>query len=65
MLFAAARRAMAVAVEVGGVALLIDAKDENAARWYKRFGVMHLTDDPLKLILPFAVIAEADSEIDQ
>ena len=63
MLFAAARRAMAV--EVGGVALAIDARDENATRWYKRFGAMHLTDDPLKLILPFAVIAEADGETDQ
>jgi hypothetical protein len=42
-----------------GVALAIDAKDENAARWYARFGAVALLDDPLKLILPLAVVAEA------
>jgi hypothetical protein len=65
LLFAAAGRAMAVADEVGGVALAIDAKDEDAARWYRRFGAIGLIDDPLKLILPFDVIAQADRETDQ
>ncbi len=59
LLLAAAERALAVAAEVGGVALAIDAKDERAARWYERFGALALLDDPLKLILPLAVIAEA------
>lgn len=59
LLLAAGERALAVAAEVGGVALAIDAKDENAARWYARFGALTLLDDPLKLILPLAVIAEA------
>ena len=44
---------------MGGVALAIDAKDERAARWYQRFGALALLDDPRKLILPLAVIAEA------
>ena len=56
LLFAAGERALAVAKEVGGVALAIDAKDERAARWYQRFGAMPLLDDPLKLILPLDVI---------
>jgi hypothetical protein len=51
--------AAAVAAEVGGVALAIDAKDENAARWYERFATLPLLDDPLKLILPLVVIADA------
>ncbi len=59
LLLAAGARALAVAVEVGGVALAIDAKDENAARWYERFGALPLLDDPLKLILPLTTIAEA------
>ena len=59
LLLAAGERALAVAAEVGGVALAIDAKDENAARWYERFGAMPLLDDPLKLILPLSVIADA------
>jgi GNAT superfamily N-acetyltransferase len=59
LLLAAGERALAVASEVGGVALAIDAKDENAARWYGRFGALSLLDDPLKLILPLSVIADA------
>ena len=59
LLVAAGERALAVAAEVGGVALAIDAWDGRAARWYERFGAVPLLDDPLKLILPLAVIAEA------
>jgi GNAT superfamily N-acetyltransferase len=59
LLLAAGTRALAVAAEVGGVALAIDAKDANAARWYERFGALRLLDDPLKLVLPLNVIAEA------
>ena len=59
MFLAAGERALAVSAEVGGVALAIDAKDEKAARWYERFGALALLDDPLKLILPLGVIADA------
>ena len=59
LLLAAGARALAVAEEVGGVALAIDAKDAGAARWYERFGALALLDDPLKLILPLSVIATA------
>jgi hypothetical protein len=54
-----ARRALSVAVEVGGVALAIDAKNERAAVWYERFGALRLLDDRLKLILPLKTIADA------
>lgn len=59
LLLAAGARALAVAAEVGGVALAIDATDETAARWYERFGALTLLDDPLKLILPLGIIAAA------
>jgi hypothetical protein len=58
LLLAAGTRALAVAAEVGGVALAIDAKDDAAAEWYVRFGAIRLLDDPLKLVLPLSVIAE-------
>lgn len=61
LLLAAGLRALTVAAEVGGVALAIDAKDDRAASWYCRFGAQQLLDDPLKLILPMASIAEAIS----
>lgn len=59
LLLVAGRRALAVATKVGGVALAIDAKNKDAARWYERFGASALLDDPLKLILPLSVIAAA------
>jgi GNAT superfamily N-acetyltransferase len=59
LLLAAGRRAIAVATEVGGVALAIDAKDERAARWYERFGAVRLLDSPLSLVLPLTTIAQA------
>ncbi len=59
LLLAAGSRALAVASEIGGVALAIDAKDARAAAWYKRFGALPLLDDPVKLVLPLATIAQA------
>ena len=59
LLLAAGARALAVAKEVGGVAIAIDAKDDRAATWYERFGALPLFDDPLKLVLPLATIAAA------
>lgn len=59
LLLAAGELALAVAAEVGGTALAIDAKDGNAARWYERFGALPLLDEPLKLVLPLVVIADA------
>jgi GNAT superfamily N-acetyltransferase len=57
LLFAAGVRCMAVAQEVGGVALVIDAKSERAARWYAGFGAARLDDAPMTLVLPLATIA--------
>ncbi|MSQ52605.1 MAG: GNAT family N-acetyltransferase [Betaproteobacteria bacterium] len=59
LLLAAGQRALAVAAQVGGVALAIDAKDERAAIWYRRFGATSLLDEPLKLILPLETVAAA------
>ena len=61
LLLAAGARALGVAAEVGGIALAIDAKGARAARWYERFGALPLLDDPLKLVLPLATIADAIS----
>jgi hypothetical protein len=48
-----------VAAEVGGVALLIDAKNERAAQWYAGYGALQLIDRPLSLLLPFKSIHTA------
>jgi GNAT superfamily N-acetyltransferase len=61
LLFRAADRCIRVAAEVGGVGLLIDAKNESAAKWYVGYGAVPALDAPLCLILPFSVVAKAGS----
>ncbi|MBI1868486.1 MAG: GNAT family N-acetyltransferase [Methylocystis sp.] len=59
LLLRAAERCMTAAQEVGGVALLIDAKSERAAQWYESYGATRLLDAPLSLVLPFSMVVEA------
>jgi GNAT superfamily N-acetyltransferase len=59
LLLRAAHRCIRVAAHVGGVALLIDAKSDRAARWYESYGAPRLDDAPLSLALPLAVAADA------
>ena len=59
LLLRAADRCIRVAHDVGGVALLIDAKNDRAAQWYKSYGALGLVDAPLSLVLPLAVAADA------
>jgi GNAT superfamily N-acetyltransferase len=59
LLLSAGRRCLRAATEVGGVALLIDAKNISVARWYAKCGAQPLQDSPLTLMLPLATIAAA------
>ncbi len=59
LLLAAGRRCVLAAAEVGGVAILIDAKNDRAARWYESYGVMSLLDTPLSLVIPLSTIEAA------
>lgn len=59
LLLAAGRRCVRASSEIGGVALLIDAKNTDVARWYAGYGAVELEDRPLTLVLPLTTIAEA------
>ena len=59
LLLAAGRRCLLASAEVGGVALLIDAKNEKVARWYAGYGATPMLDAPLSLLLPLATIEAA------
>jgi GNAT superfamily N-acetyltransferase len=59
LLLRAAARCICVANDVGGVGLLIDAKNERTAQWYASYGALPLLDAPLSLVLPLAVAADA------
>jgi GNAT superfamily N-acetyltransferase len=59
LLLAAGRRCLLASAEVGGVVLVIDAKNEKAAKWYSSYGAVPLLDAPLSLLLPLATIETA------
>jgi GNAT superfamily N-acetyltransferase len=59
LLLAACRRCILAAAEVGGVVLIIDAKNAGVAGWYARYGAVPLQDAPLTLLAPLATIAAA------
>jgi GNAT superfamily N-acetyltransferase len=59
LLLAAGRRCLLAATEVGGVVLVIDAKNERVAGWYATYGAVPLLDAPLSLMLPLATIEAA------
>ena len=59
LLLAAGRRVLRVASEAGGVALLIDAKNDRVAAWYASYGAIPLRDTPHSLILPFTTLHKA------
>jgi len=59
LLLAAGRRCLLASAEVGGVVLVIDAKDEGVAGWYASYGAVPLLDAPLSLLLPLATIEAA------
>ena len=49
-----------ITAQIGGLALVIDARETAAARWYGRFGAMPLLDGTsLKFILPSQTITNA------
>lgn len=57
LLAAAARRCLRAAAEVGGVVLIIDAKNDRAARWCASYGAVPLSNKPLTLVIPLASFA--------
>lgn len=59
LLLCAGRRCIHAAQEVGGIALLIDAKNEGVAQWYTSYGALPLLDAPLSLLLSLATIQQA------
>jgi GNAT superfamily N-acetyltransferase len=54
---AAVRRCLRVAADVGGVMLIIDAKNERAAHWYAGYGAVPLKDKPLTHVASLADFA--------
>jgi ribosomal protein S18 acetylase RimI-like enzyme len=62
MMIHAMRKALWVADSTGIIGLFVDAKNEAASRYYRRFGFIPLPDDPHKLFMPPTTLRRALSE---
>jgi ribosomal protein S18 acetylase RimI-like enzyme len=62
LLWNALSRSEQASRDIGSVAVIVDAKDENAARFYERYGFRRFADPPLRLYIMMATIAAAASE---
>jgi predicted N-acetyltransferase YhbS len=56
LIFHAFKTTMETAEKVGIQGIIVDAKDENAARFYQKFGFMPLSTTKNRLVLPFTAI---------
>ena len=65
LLGAAARRCLRAATEIGGVLLIIDAKNDRAARWYASYSAVPLNNRPLTLVMALATFASELKVADQ
>ena len=55
LLIDAMSRAQRIHAQAGGIGLFVDAIDEQAARYYQRFGFLAVPDHPLLLFLSAAM----------
>ena len=57
LLVDALRRALRQSSQIGAVAVVVDAIDDDAARFYRHFDFLSLPDKPNRLFLPMRTIA--------
>ena len=59
LLIAAMRKFMEIFATAGGVGLFVDAKDQQAKRYYEQSGFVSLPSNELEMFLPVRTIQEA------
>jgi ribosomal protein S18 acetylase RimI-like enzyme len=64
LLAAAMTKFMEIFEIAGGIGLFVDAKDQNAKRYYELFGFVPLPSNELQLFLPLKSIKDALAEMD-
>jgi predicted GNAT family N-acyltransferase len=62
LLWDALNRSEQTSRDIGSVAVTVDAKDENAARFYQRYEFRRFADPPMRLYIMMATIAATANE---
>lgn len=60
LLMDALKRSLAVAAQIGIVAVIVDAKDEKAVAFYKDYGFIAFPENERRLFLPLSTIKKLD-----
>ena len=63
MMVNAIERILLVSENLGIIGFFVDAKNEEAKRFYMQFGFISLPDNPLELFLPIATLQQAYDSI--
>ena len=58
LLLDALNRSLTHADQIAAMAVVVDAKDESAASFYRRFGFIALQAEPSRLFLPMRLVAQ-------
>jgi predicted GNAT family N-acyltransferase len=58
LLLDALHRSLTHADEIAAMAVVVDAKDENAASFYRHYGFIPLQAQPRRLYVPMRVVAQ-------
>jgi hypothetical protein len=59
LLVAAMGKFIEIFNSAGGIGLFVDAKDQDAKRYYEQFGFVSLPSNELELFLPVKTLQEA------
>jgi len=62
LLLSALGRCLRLPVEIGGMAVIVDAKDDGARAFYEHYDFQRMADDPYRLYLPMMMIRELLAE---
>ncbi|OAI48873.1 hypothetical protein AYO45_03990 [Gammaproteobacteria bacterium SCGC AG-212-F23] len=60
LLMDALKRSLTVAYQIGIVAVIVDAKDERAVAFYKKYGFIAFSENDKRLFLPLSTIKKLD-----
>lgn len=58
----ALKRILAISEQIAANIIVVDAKDENTANFYKKYGFNELTDNPLRLVLSVRTLKTANKK---
>ena len=58
LLMSALKQALDHSLRIASMAVVVDAKDEPAKTFYKKYGVLELPDHPNRLFLPMKTVAQ-------